>query len=249
MSSITRDAIFENTGEGTDTAQSSVSLVLDDNLENLVLLGSGALSGTGNTAANSLTGNSGANNLNGRAGNDALKGAAGNDTYIVDATGDTTIELAGEGTDTVQASLSWVLADNLEALVLLGSAALSGIGNAVANSLTGNSGANSLNGGAGNDTLAGLAGNDTLDGGTGTDVLKGGLGNDTYVVDSATDTTVEACKRGNRHGSGVAQLDARGQCRGARSPRLRRPQWHRQCSRQQPHRQFRRQCPERWRRQ
>ena len=58
----------------------------------------------------------------------------------------------GEGTDSVNASVTYTLSDNVENLTLTGTSAINGTGNASDNVLTGNSGANSLTGGAGNDT-------------------------------------------------------------------------------------------------
>ena len=185
------DVVVELAGEGTDTVEASVSYALGDNVEKLVLTGSAALTGTGNTLGNTLTGNSAANTLYGLAGNDTLDGGAGadqmfggtgNDTYIVDHAGDAVTEYEGEGTDTVQSSVTYTLGANVENLTLTGASALQGSGNSAANVLTGNSGVN---------TLYGLAGNDTLDGGGGADNLLGGTGNDTYVVDSVGVTITE----------------------------------------------------------
>ena len=196
------DTITEGAGEGTDTVLSSASLTLGVNVENLTLTGSGAIDGTGNTAANVLTGNGGANSLTGLGGDDRLDGGggsdvliggAGDDTYITDG-GDTITESAGGGTDTVNASVTFTLGADLENLTLTGSAAVNGTGNGGANVLTGNAGANSLNGGAGNDVMAGGAGkdrliggsgNDTLNGGTGADSLTGGAGRDVFVFTAA----------------------------------------------------------------
>jgi len=50
-------------------------------LKNLILSGTGNISGTGNALANSITGTSGNNTLNGGAGADNLIGGLGNDTY------------------------------------------------------------------------------------------------------------------------------------------------------------------------
>src|SRR6266568_8540930 len=85
------------------------------------------------------------------------------------------------GTDTVQSSISYTLADNFENLVLSGYA-VAGTGNSVSNLIAGNSLDN---------TLTDAAGNDTLDGGAGNDTLAGGIDNDTYVIDSSNDVVIE----------------------------------------------------------
>jgi VCBS repeat-containing protein len=184
------DVVTEAANAGTDTVHSGINTTLTANVENLILTGA-AQNGTGNTLNNVITGTAGNNTLDGGSGADTLIGGAGNDTYVVDNSADGVTELADEGTDTVLASASYALSDNLENLTLTGTASINGTGNALDNVITGNSGNNSLYGLAGNDALAGSGGNDLLDGGTGADSMTGGLGNDTYVVDDTADVVAE----------------------------------------------------------
>ena len=170
--------VVEAAGEGTDTVESGISIALGANVERLTLTGSEGINGTGNALANVIAGNSGANRIDGGTGADSMAGASGDDTYVVDDAGDIVIELAADGVDAVETRLSYKLGDNVENLVLTGTAAVSGTGNGGANSLAGNSAANILDGGAGVDTMI------------------GGLGNDTYVVDDGADVVVEGAAAG-----------------------------------------------------
>lgn len=167
---------------GTDEIRASVPFVLPQNVENLTLTGIAGLDGSGNTLSNVITGNAGFNRLDGREGSDTLVGGVGDDTLVVDGAGDVVIELTGEGVDTVESSVTYTLASNVENLVLTGSAAINGVGNELNNSLIGNNAANTLSGGVGDDRL---------DGGTGADSMAGGIGNDTYVIDNASDSVTE----------------------------------------------------------
>lgn len=190
------DAVTEFAGEGTDTVQASITHTLAANVENLTLTGAAAINGTGNALANILTGNSADNRLDGASGADSMAGGAGNDTYVVDSVSDLITETAGNGTDTVESSVTHTLAAEVENLTLTGVAAINGIGNALANVITGNSAGNILSGLGGDDTLIGNAGNDTLEGGTGNDTLTGAAGNDTYRVGSAGDIILESADEG-----------------------------------------------------
>ena len=189
------DVVIEAAGAGTDTVQSFINYTLGANLENLTLTGSADLTGTGNTLNNLVVGNAGNNTLAGGGGIDTLQGGAGDDTYIVDSTNDVVIEDVSAGSDMVQASISYTLGANIEALVLTGAGNIAGTGNAQDNTIIGNSASNALDGGAGDDSLSGGAGNDTLTGGAGNDSLSGGIGDDTYIID-AGDTVSESAGEG-----------------------------------------------------
>jgi VCBS repeat-containing protein len=184
----TGDVVVETKNQGNDLVASSISYTLTDNVEALVLIGTAALDGTGNTLNNILVGNAAANQLDGRAGADTMSGGAGDDTYIVDNTGDSVNENAGEGIDSVRSSVSYVLGANVENLTLTGTGAINATGNALANVIIGGAGGNRLSGAGGNDTLRGGSGNDVIDGGTGTDtaVYGGNLRDYAFSVAGAT---------------------------------------------------------------
>ena len=147
------DVVTEGSGEGTDTVQASVSYTLGADVENLTLTGTGNINATGNTLANTLTGNAGNNVLRRRqSATTRWSGGAGNDTYVVDSAGDVVTEGGNQGTDTVQASVSYTLGGNVENLTLTGTGNINATGNTLDNTLTGNAGNNILNGGAGDDT-------------------------------------------------------------------------------------------------
>ena len=177
----------------------------------------------GGLGNDSLIGGDGNDTLRDGSGANTLTGGLGNDLYIV-AAGDTVVEAAGGGVDTVQTALTtFTLGANLENLIYTGTGTFTGTGNADGNQITGGSGNNILSGLAGNDvlngaagndrllggdgddqllggsendTLDGGAGNDLLDGGTGVDAMTGGAGDDTYVVDAAGDVVTEAASAG-----------------------------------------------------
>jgi hypothetical protein len=119
------DIIGEGLNGGIDTVQSSLSWTLKANLENLTLIGTSAINGTGNTLNNTLTGNAAANILTGGLGNDTLNAGAGADTIIGglgndnlylglnDAAVDIVNYASGDGADTVYQFVRGVGGDKL----------------------------------------------------------------------------------------------------------------------------------------
>jgi Ca2+-binding RTX toxin-like protein len=209
------DVTYDTGYSGTDVVYASVSHTIGSGIENLVLMGTDPINGTGNDGNNRITGNIADNILVGGLGTDTLVGGDGNDTLhannlvqsvqyyysndndqLVGGTGDDTyyvygdaadvIEVAGQGTDTVYASVSshYTLAANVENLVLFGNPDTGvnldagGIGNSLDNTITGTVGDNVLDGAVGADTMIGLGGNDT------------------YLVDNVGDQVVEAAAGG-----------------------------------------------------
>ena len=118
----------------------------------------------------------GANNqiLDGGAGTDTLRdsgltgitlfGGAGNDTYVVTNAGTIVTELAGNGADAVQTSLSsYQLPVNVESLTYTGSGSFTSTATASGEAITGGTGADTLSdGGFGSVTLNGNGGADTF---------------------------------------------------------------------------------------
>lgn len=176
------ETLVESAGAGIDTVESTATFALAANVDNLVLLGTGGLRGTGNSLANAITGNAGANLLSGLAGNDSIVAGAGDDT-VLGGTGADTLA-GGEGIDVLSFADAGAASGTLNSTFTssTGTKSVSGfehmVGSAYGDNLTGDSYGNRIDGGAGNDTLGGGSGDDTLQGGAGNDVLDGGYGTD-----------------------------------------------------------------------
>jgi trimeric autotransporter adhesin len=91
------DVVFESRNEGVDTVNAGVSFTLPVQVENLTLLGSGSLNGTGNGSRNVIAGNAGNNVLRGEGDDDTLNGQAGADDLYGGAGADTLT--GGPGSD------------------------------------------------------------------------------------------------------------------------------------------------------
>jgi Ca2+-binding RTX toxin-like protein/GH24 family phage-related lysozyme (muramidase) len=156
------DVVNENAGEGIDMVQSSVAYTLGINLENLTLLGSVSINGTGNILDNVIVGNVAANILNGGSGNDLLNGDWGNDILNGDTGND--ILQGGAGNDTLSDTSGSNLLD----------------GGQGSDTLTGNAANEMFVGGIGNDTIITGNGADIIafNRGDGMDVVNGGVGTD-----------------------------------------------------------------------
>ncbi|BCU14698.1 beta strand repeat-containing protein [Microcystis aeruginosa] len=179
----------------TDTLQSSITRTLPNNVENLRLIGSNNINGTGNAGDNKITGNS---------GNNILAGANGNDIYCFNAStplgSDTIQETTTGGIDTldftgtntaVRVNLGvttnqTVVTNNLKLTFSANNTIENIISDSGNDRLTGNSLNNTLTGGGGNDQLTGQDGNDSLIGGFGDDLLTGGNGSDNFIFNSST---------------------------------------------------------------
>jgi len=172
------DRVVEQAGEGLDQVVAWISHQLAANVENLTLVGTADLAGTGNARNNTIIGNAGNNVLSGGAGYDTMAGGAGNDVYDVEIYNEAVLEAVNGGYDRVRSSVSITLSANVEELNLTGTAAINGTGNLLSNTIVGNAGSNTLTGGVGDDQLFGGDGNDFLYGEAGKDSLKGGAGND-----------------------------------------------------------------------
>lgn len=166
------DVVLEQNGGGTDTVYTTVNYNLGANevevLSTVEHIATNPLHLIGNFASQRVIGNYGENILNGGSGVDTLIGLRGNDLYAV---GDGRIviqENAGEGDDTVVASVDYTLGAgvSVEVLAAQDRASTSGLklfGNELGQTIAGTAGADTLGGGGGSDVLIGGGGSDRFD--------------------------------------------------------------------------------------
>jgi Ca2+-binding RTX toxin-like protein len=127
-------------------------------------------------------------------------GGDGADTYYTSDSNMDIVELAAGGSDTVNSTVNFRLAAEVEVLNLLGFA-VTGVGNIADNTIIGNgadnrlwglAGADSIVGGEGDDSIGGGDDNDTLVGADGDDWLRGAVGNDSLTAGGDNDTLIGA---------------------------------------------------------
>lgn len=187
--------IIEGPNGGVDTVVCwySYALPTDQYVENLTLMGTGNINGTGNDLDNLIIGNSGNNIITGGLGNDTFTGGGGVDTFLVyKGTGMKTVTdfaATGSGADILQLDgFSWGSFDALKAqmrqigtdtVIWLGGNDSVLLKNVQMSDLT--SANFRLTHVAA--TIVGTSGPDTLIAGDGNDILAGGAGRDTFVID------------------------------------------------------------------
>ena len=181
--------LIEAQGGGRDTVYVSVGYTLQSgsSVEALYNNVDAGLALVGNELAQLigvLSTGAYADSITGGGGADTLVGGLGNDVYTVSDVRVVVVERAGEGNDTVLASVSYTLAADAEVETL--STTLRQSGDAI--NLTGNRFAQQI---------VGNYGSNILTGGGGTDTLAGSRGNDTYSISDANTVLVEAASEGN----------------------------------------------------
>lgn len=157
-----------------------------------------------------LVGTAGADFLDGKNNQDTMKGGAGDDTYVVDVSADKVIEASKGGIDTVITAKTgaYLLADNVENLILNGKVVQHGVGNGLDNLIKSNAYGSHLEGGAGNDILVAGGGGDLLQGDAGADIFRfdGLPGKAAHIVDfSQSDDMIDL--RGLFHQAGYVGVD------------------------------------------
>jgi len=136
------DTVIEDNEVGDDTVYSTISYTLGNYVENLRIIGTGTVNGTGNDLDNILYAGNGNNVLDGGKGIDTASYADANAAVTVSLAVTDGQDTGGSGTDTLK---------SIENLT----------GSRFYDTLTGDGKGNIVNGGAGADTMTGGLGNDT----------------------------------------------------------------------------------------
>ena len=165
------DVIQNVSATSSNTLQSSVSATLMTNVNTLVLTGTGNLTGTANSGADTLTANTGV---------DTLVGSSGSDTFVISNSSDVIQDTSTTAANSILSSVAFTLPTNVNSLTLTGTAALVATGNAANDVITANTGADTLVAGSGTDTL--------ISGTTAVDSLVGGSGADQFIVNNSGDS-------------------------------------------------------------
>jgi hypothetical protein len=99
------DIVTEATDGGTDLVLSSVTYALanESNVENLTLIGTAAINGTGNDEDNIVIGNAAANEIIGGAGKDLILGGQGNGSDTLRGGSGEDVLIGGDGDDVIYA--------------------------------------------------------------------------------------------------------------------------------------------------
>lgn len=164
---------------GTNSTQSGNDTIHGDNGNDIIYVGGDYTSYAYGDAGNDWI------YLNYGAHRTYARGGMGNDTYVINNTMSQVEEQPGEGVDTIRTTVTMSLqagemvndysvplvAGEVESLVMISSANIDGLGNALNNMMLGGAGNNLINGREGNDVISGNGGNDTLLGGDGNDYL------------------------------------------------------------------------------
>jgi Ca2+-binding RTX toxin-like protein len=179
----TADKVTDTSTTASNTILSSVTYTLPTDVNTLILTGTAALAGTGNTTADSITGNSGTDTLTAGTGVGTLIGGAGNDTFVINSASDVIQDTSTTSSNLISSTASYTLPTNVNSLIFTGTSALKATANGGNDSLTANTGADTLVAGSGTDTL--------VAGTTGTDSLVGGSGNDTFLVNNTADIVTD----------------------------------------------------------
>ena len=206
------DKVIEDVNAGIDTVNSLVTFVLGANVENLTLLGTAAINGTGNTGTNTIIGNGAGNKLDGGPGADTLTGGGAHDIFIfkpghgadriTDFTAGGTVDqidlTAITSVRTFEELMARAAQVGADTVINLGGGNIITLANVLKSSLikadflfvgataaqiAGAATDDTRIGTVGNDAIRGNAGDDLLTGKQGFDLIDGGTGFDKVVYD------------------------------------------------------------------